>query len=243
MGKTKIGWTDKTWNPWQGCTKVSPGCANCYMYTAKARYGQDPEVVVRSKTVFDAPLKWDEPQRIFLCSWSDFFHKAADPWRAEAWEIIRQTKHHTYQILTKRHGRIVHCLPPGWPGEFSHVHLGVSAENEYWFNKRVAALGQILAAVRFVSLEPLLGPIDCGNAFDPASDGSPYFPIDWVIVGGESGPNYRSMQTEWVESIVAQCDAASVPVFVKQASGPFPGRQGLIPDDLWARKEFPEAAT
>src|SRR3990167_11527130 len=105
--KTHINWTEATWNPWHGCIKVSPGCKNCYMYREKNRYGQDPAVVVRSKpATFNAPLKWKEPARVFTCSWSDFFIKQADPWRDEAWDIIYQTPHLTYLILTKRPERI-----------------------------------------------------------------------------------------------------------------------------------------
>src|SRR3990167_6883297 len=98
--QSKIEWTNDTWNPWHGCTKVSEGCDHCYMFRDKVRYGQDPELVVRSKTTFTAPLKWKEPSLVFTCSWSDWFHKAADAWRDEAWAIIKATPHLTYQILT-----------------------------------------------------------------------------------------------------------------------------------------------
>ena len=111
---TGIGWTDATWNPWYGCTKVSPGCAHCYMFREQIRYGRDPEVVTRSKTKFADPLKWTKGRMIFTCSWSDWFHPAADAWRPEAWEIIKRTPHHTYQILTKRPERIADNLPDDW---------------------------------------------------------------------------------------------------------------------------------
>src|ERR1700730_8023129 len=148
-----IEWTQATWNPWHGCHKVSPGCAHCYMYRDKRRYGQDPSTVVRSKTSFDAPQKWDEAKVIFTCSWSDFFVAEADEWRTEAWEVIRQTPRHTYQILTKRPERIPGHLPSGWP--FPNVWLGTSVENPrfYW---RIEALKGVAASVRFLSLEPLL---------------------------------------------------------------------------------------
>src|SRR3990167_1409537 len=98
---TKISWADATWNPWQGCHHVSPGCLNCYMFSEKHMYGQDPDVVVRSKPpTFNMPLKIKEPKKIFTCSWSDWFIKEADPWRDEAWEIIKRTPQHTYLILT-----------------------------------------------------------------------------------------------------------------------------------------------
>ena len=101
MGETtKIEWTGATWNPWYGCLKVSHGCDNCYMYRDMERYGRNPSVVTRSKTQFNMPLKLKEPTLIFTCSWSDFFIREADEWRAEAWEIMRQTPQHTYQVLT-----------------------------------------------------------------------------------------------------------------------------------------------
>ena len=201
-----IEWTEATWNPGHGCTKVSPGCAHCYMYREKKRYGQEPATVVRSKTTFDAPLKWKEPQLVFTCSWSDFFIEEADPWRHEAWEIIRSTPQHAYQILTKRSQRIATSLPQGWP--FENVWLGVSVENPHFYG-RIEMLRKIPAFVRFLSLEPLLAPM-------------PHLPlagISWVIVGGESGPGCRPMKPEWVREIRDQCARGGVPFFFKQWGG------------------------
>lgn len=131
MGKhTGIAWAECTWNPWRGCTKISAGCDHCYMYRDQARYGQDPRVVTRSKTTFRDPFRWKTPKRIFTCSWSDFFHGSADPWRDQAWDIIRQTPHHTYLILTKRPGRIPRHLPSDWGDGWPHVWLGVSVESQ-----------------------------------------------------------------------------------------------------------------
>lgn len=229
---TRIGWTDATWNPWHGCRKVSPGCANCYMFTAKRRYGQTPDVVVRSKTTFRDPLKWKDPRRIFTCSWSDFFIREADAWRDEAWEIIEATPHHTYQILTKRPHRMRGRLPwsrggAPWP----HVWLGVSKELAKYYG-RIDELRRTPAALRFLSLEPLLGSLP-----DLPLDG-----IGWVIVGGDSGPGYRPMAVEWVEEIRDQCAAAGVPLFVKQDCGPREGQQGRLPDALWRLKQMPRLA-
>src|SRR5262249_34215072 len=155
---SQIEWCDATWNPWHGCHKVSPGCQHCYMYSDKARYGQDPNTVVRSKTTFGDPLKWKEPKRIFTCSCANFFIEEADAWRDEAWEIIRQTPQHTYLILTKRPERLIHCLPwvetydltpmlceDPWP----NVWLGITAENQYYFNVRMHDLAEIPCALRF----------------------------------------------------------------------------------------------
>ncbi len=201
-----IEWTEATWNPWHGCLKVSPGCAHCYMYRDKIRYGQDPAQVKRGKTTFELPLKWKEPKLIFTCSWSDFFIEEADGWRDAAWDVIRSTPQHTYQILTKRPERIASHLPPDWP--LPNVWLGVSVENPrfYW---RISALSEIPAAVHFLSLEPLLAPLP-----DLPLDG-----VSWVIVGGESGPRSRPMKPEWVCEIRDHCKEAGVPFFFKQWGG------------------------
>jgi protein gp37 len=160
---SNIGWTEDTWNPIQGCKKVSPGCKNCYMYTEKSRYGQDPSVVVRSKpATFNAPLKWKDPTLIFTCSWSDWFIEEGDEHRAEMWDIVRRTPQHTYQILTKRAHRIKDHLPEDWGDGWPNVWLGVSVENqdEVW---RLNELFKVPAVVRFASFEPLLGPIEVGH--------------------------------------------------------------------------------
>jgi protein gp37 len=238
-----IGWTDATWNPWHGCIKVSPGCKFCYMYRDKARYGQDPAQVVRSKTKFNDPLKWNEPRMVFTCSWSDFFITQADDWRDAAWNIIRATPHLTYQILTKRPERILECLPSDWDRQdrWRHVWLGVSVENAD-YRWRLEELMKVEAAVRFASFEPLLS--DVGDI----SEFLPHYPngrclhkkLGWAIIGGESGPERREMDLDACVSLVEQCRDAGVPVYVKQDSALHSGQQGRIPDSLCA-KEFPKA--
>lgn len=223
--RTGIEWTQRTYNPWQGCTKVSPGCAHCYMYREKAQYGQDPHVVVRSKPpTFGAPLKWREPALVFTCSWSDWFHEAADPWRAEAWAIVKATPHLTYQILTKRAARIRDHLPADWGQGYPNVWLGVSVENQRWID-RVYQLGMVPAHVRFVSAEPLLGPVDLTQPDPSLWHRSPIEVLQWVIVGGESGPGYRPMDLAWARSLRDQCAAAGVPFFLKQNGG-WPNKRG-----------------
>src|SRR6266566_2681172 len=208
---TGISWTESTWNPWHGCTKVSPGCKHCYMFTEKKQYGQDPTKVVRSKTKFSDPLKWNMGRLIFTCSWSDFFHEAADPWRDEAWEIIRRTPQHTYQILTKRPKRMAAHLP--WADDpWLHVWLGVSVENQDYL-WRLDKLAEIPAYTRFVSAEPLLGEVN----LLPWLEGEGI--LDWVIVGGESGPKARPMQPDWARFIRDQCAATETPFFFKQWGG------------------------
>lgn len=219
--RSKIEWTDATWNPWYGCTKVSPGCAHCYMFREQYAYGRNPELVTRSKTKFNDPLRWKEPRTIFTCSWSDFFHEAADAWRDEAWEIIRRTPQHRYLILTKRPERIADRLPwwpptaridgrgelQGWP----NIWLGVSIENRRWEERVYALLGA--AALHhdqfFVSAEPLLERVEIPWLGLKAG-------IGWVIAGGESGPGARPFDLAWARDLLHQCRAARVPFFLKQ---------------------------
>lgn len=208
MGEvTGISWTDHTWNPWHGCLKISPGCKNCYMYREKEQYGQDPFTVVRAKTVFNAPLKW-KSGRVFTCSWSDFFIEQADPWRDEAWDIIRRTPHLVYQILTKRPENVMQRLPKDWGNGWNNVWLGVSAENQEYADQRISRLCEIPAAIRFVSAEPLLAPFVLKTRW------SPY--LDWLIVGGESGPGARACDIEWINSFRYQCESGRIALFVKQ---------------------------
>lgn len=230
MGSTStIEWTDATWNPWHGCHKISPGCKFCYMFRDKKRYGQDPDVVVLSKTTFNAPLKWQEAKRIFTCSWSDWYIEEADAWRGEAYEIIRKTPQHTYQILTKRIERAV-SQSPILP--IANVWLGVSVEDPR-YKYRIDYLRCLNATVRFLSIEPLIadvGELDLRG-------------IGWVIVGGESGGrDARPMKVEWARNVRDQCVAAKVPFFFKQWGGSPSGLVSLYGRTLDQREwnEFPE---
>jgi protein gp37 len=204
MGKTNIEWTGYTWNPWSGCHKVSPGCKNCYMFSDKIRYGQDPNVVVRSKTTFNAPLKWKDPAYVFTCSWSDWFIEEADPWREEAYDIIRRTPHLTYQILTKRVDRVKDHW--WYDPHLSNAWLGVSVEDRKYGLPRIDALRELPAALRFLSIEPLLEDLGEINLTG----------IGWVILGGESGAGARPFHFGWASNIIDQCEGAGIPVFVKQ---------------------------
>lgn len=209
---TRISWTDATWNPWQGCHKVSPGCKNCYAERiVENRMGKDfREIRMSSRSTFYAPIKWTEPRKVFTCSISDFFIEEADVWRPEAWDVIRRTPRHTYQILTKRPERIEDSLPHHWGTGWPNVWLGTSTEDQERFDERIRELERVYCALRFLSCEPLLGPIDFGERIRI---------LDWVIVGGESGPNFRPMEVSWAKSIRDQCMAAGVPFFFKQSSG------------------------
>lgn len=211
MKESDIQWTGDTQNFWVGCTPVSPACKGCYMIRDSARYGFDWRTLRRTQdATFYKPLKTLTPRLIFTCSWSDFFHIEADGWRADAWRVIRLTPHHTWQILTKRPERIPECLPEDWGEGWEHVWLGVTVENQDSVH-RMELLRSIRAAVRFLSVEPLLGPIVLPSLRD----------FHWVIVGGDSGHDsgrfeYRPCELEWIESIIQQCREAGVPCFVKQ---------------------------
>lgn len=242
MGEnSKIEWTDHTWNPWMGCHKISEGCRNCYMFRERRRYGKDPEVVVRSKTRFYDPLKWEkkaaltgERKFVFACSWSDWFIEEADPIRDEAWEIVKATPHLTYQILTKRPENIPARLPKDWDEGYPNVILMVTAEDQAMANLRIPQLLKIPARLRGVSIEPMLGFVNLKqimgdhvwfdvlgkSRFDYGSDGygvaAPMIPgIDWVIVGGETGVQARPLDIRWVETIRNQCIIGNIPFFFK----------------------------
>jgi protein gp37 len=181
------------------------------------KFGKDPNVVQRSKTTFNNPLKWKEPKIIFTCSWSDFFHPDADEWRQEAWEIIKRTPQHTYQILTKRPERMTECLPSDWNGGYDNVWLGVSVENQDTAGERIPYLAETPAKLRFLSMEPLLDEVDL---FELSHD---MFKIHWIIIGGESGNEigryqYRPMELGWIMEIIGSLALHNIrtKVFVKQ---------------------------
>lgn len=213
---TRIAWTTHSWNPWRGCTKIDPGCKNCYMFTQQARYGQDPSTVTRTRTWRD-PIKWQKEAAsagkqtlVFTCSWSDWFHANADPWRQEAWAVVRQCHNLIFQILTKRADRISDCLPPDWGTGYPNVWLGVSISEPkgIW---RADELRKVPARVRFISYEPALGSL--AESLDLTG-------ISWLIYGGESGPGFRPEDKQWARDIRTRCRMAGTAFFHKQSSGP-----------------------
>lgn len=212
---SKIQWTGPTWNPWHGCTKVSAGCKFCYMFRDKERYGQNPTTVLKSKTMFDQPLKWQEPQLIFTCSWSDWFIKDADEWRPEAWKIIKNTPQHTYQILTKRPERILECLPEDWEDGYPNVWLGVSVESDAE-KHRIETLSKTPARIRFISAEPLIGELNLEDFSEILNEH-----FHWIILGGESGNKtgkylFRECKLEWFTKLIDVSRKTNMKVFVKQ---------------------------
>jgi protein gp37 len=240
---SSIEWTEATWNPVTGCTKVSPGCAHCYAETFAERfrgvsghsYESGFDLTLRPERL-DLPLRWSRPRRIFVNSMSDLFHEGVpDAFVAAVFSVMERAGRHTFQVLTKRPERaaaLAYALP--WP---PNVWMGTSIENRR-FLSRADALRRISAAVHFLSCEPLLGPLelDLGG-------------IDWVIVGGESGPRARPMRPAWARSIRDQCHRQDVAFFFKQwgahdAGGRRVGkaRAGRLLDGrTW--DELPEQAT
>jgi len=217
--RSAIEWTDATWNPVRGCVKVSPGCKHCYAETFAERFrgvprhpfeqGFDLRLVPEK---LDVPLRWRSSRRIFVNSMSDLFQEGVPTeYIARVGRVMQAAYWHTYQVLTKRHERMRELLRGelSWMGKLSHVWFGVSVEDRRHGLRRVDALRGTPAAIRFLSIEPLLedlGPIDLTG-------------IDWVIVGGESGPRARLMREEWVLSIRNRCRDAGVPFFFKQWGG------------------------
>lgn len=212
--KSNIEWTEMTWNPVTGCTKISQGCKNCYAermakrLTAmgSARYKNGFQVTLHPD-LLDAPRRWRQPRVVFVNSMSDLFHEDVPlAYIQRVFETMRECPQHTFQVLTKRSERLAQCgqqLP--WP---RNVWMGVSVEDAR-VTQRILDLQGVPAAVRFLSLEPLIGPLEK----------LPLGGIDWVIVGGESGPRARPVQRAWVDSIFRQCRAAGVPFFFKQWGG------------------------
>ncbi len=213
--KTIIAWTSKTWNPWKGCTHVSPGCDHCYADRQMTRLGLNFSVVTRTKT-WGEPLRWQKAaeqagrvETVFTCSWSDWFHRDADQWREEAWQVVRACPNLHFQILTKRAERMARHLPPDWGDGYLNVWLGVSVESPK-YKWRLGYLRKCPARVRFVSAEPLLEDLELMPAEVQG--------IDQIIVGGESGPAYRPMDHEWARRILDLCRQEGVAFFFKQSS-------------------------
>jgi len=278
--KSKIEWTEATWNPVVGCTKVSAGCANCYaekMAYRLACMGQEKYQVVISvdgglwnhkifcdEATLDKPRHWRKPRRIFVCSMGDLFHPdVPESFIAKVFNVIRERDYgngghpgHTFQILTKRPERAAELLPrlrfdPAGEGKvffanraiglsltylLKNLWLGVTCENQATADKRIPQLLQIPAAVRFVSVEPMLGPVDLEYVKDYTKPNRfckyeriyallgersvlghriTEEKLDWVIIGCETGPGRRPCKLEWVRDLIKRCDAAKVPVFIK----------------------------
>ena len=236
--KTSIEWTEATWNPVTGCSKVSPGCAHCYAESVSLRFGWSrkawlPEHAVENVVLHEdrlgQPLRWRRPRMIFVNSMSDLFHELV-PLRfiERVFDVMALAERHTFQVLTKRHERMATLAPQlDWP---PNVWMGVSIENRRWL-ERADYLRRVPSVVRFVSAEPLLGSLD---GLDLAG-------INWLIAGGESGPRHRPVRAEWLRELRDRCEAEGVAFFFKQWGGPRSKSGGRTLDDReWS--EMPSAA-
>lgn len=225
MAKSSIEWTDATWNPVTGCTKISPGCKHCYaermakrlMAMGQRNYANGFELTLQPH-MLELPLKWRQPSQVFVNSMSDLFHMDVPAsYIQKVFDVMRRAHWHQYQVLTKRSERLRE-LAPKLPWE-AQIWMGVSVENEDYLY-RIDDLRRTGAQIKFLSLEPLLGPLPKLNLRG----------IDWVIVGGESGPGARSMDADWVRQIRDRCLRANVPFFFKQWGGAVKIRNGRILD-------------
>ena len=232
---TKIEWAQETWNPITGCSKISEGCQNCYAERmAKRLAGRsgypkaDPFKVTFHPERLTQPHKWKKPRMIFVCSMGDLFHEGVDPgWLTDVFGVMHRNPQHTFILLTKRPENV----PAHKTWHRKNIWLGVTAENQQRADERIPTLLKIPAAVRFVSVEPMLGPVlltDMEGAdiykrrwledwIVPGGDGGGDTPgLDWVICGGETGRGARLMAMGWARSLRDQCEAAQVPFFFKK---------------------------
>ena len=211
--KSNISWTDATWNPHFGCKKVSEGCKFCYMHRILEGQKKDGNLIFQSPSEIEKPKQWKNPKLIFTCSMSDFFIEETDEWRDKYWEVIKETKHHTYLILTKRPERIKDCLPKDWSIEnYPNVWLGVTVESNKVIN-RIHYLEDIECSVKWVSFEPLLSEIYLKDRELSI--------INWAVIGGESGNDtgkylYRKSELSWFLSLMYQLSIKGTPLFFKQ---------------------------
>jgi len=233
--RSTIEWTDATWNPVTGCTRVSPGCKHCYaarmakrLQAMGVRQYHNGFQVTTHQEILDAPLRWRKPRTVFVNSMSDLFHEAIPlEFVQRTFDVMQRASWHLFQVLTKRpEVAVARAGAPPWP---PNVWIGTSVENADYL-ERIRILRAVPARLRFLSLEPLLGPI----SELPLAD------VDWVIGGGESGPRARPMNEEWVKEIRDQCVAAGVPFFFKQWGGVNKKRTGRILDGrTWGQVPSP----
>lgn len=236
--KSTIEWTQSTWNPVTGCTKISAGCMNCYAERmakrlnamGQANYANGFALTMHEHAL-ELPLRWKSPQTVFVNSMSDLFHEDVPlKFVLKVFDIMNRAGWHNFQILTKRADRLLE-LDRRLPWQ-ENIWMGVSVENTDYV-QRIDALRRTRAYTKFLSLEPLLGPL-------PDLD---FSGIDWVIVGGESGPKARPMMEEWVIGIRDQCLAAKVPFFFKQWGGPKKKRAGRsLEGKIWSEMPAPAFA-
>ncbi|KAB2841181.1 MAG: phage Gp37/Gp68 family protein [Burkholderiales bacterium] len=239
---TAIGWTDSTFNPWIGCQKVGPGCDHCYAEADfdqrkhRAKWGAGEPRSRTSAANWKNPLRWEREhaeffaehgrrRRVFCASLGDVFDNAVPmEWRQDLFELIEKTPHLDWLLLTKRVGNVQPLIrevrPADWLAECRNVWLGVTICNQQEADRDIPKLVALPANVRFLSIEPLLGAVDLARWLDDGGNGMALAgTVDWVIIGGESGPCARPMDGAWVQRIRQQCASSGVPVFFKQWGG------------------------
>jgi protein gp37 len=232
---SSIEWTDHTFNPWWGCVKVSPACAHCYAETFARRVGQDVWGLHAERRFFGEahwaePLRWNRQlqresgrRRVFCASMADVFedNPSVAGTRARLWDLIRETPNLDWQLLTKRPANISRMLPSDWGSGYINVWLGTTVENQKYAEERIPHLLGVPARIRFLSCEPLLGPLNLSRWFYiRATRGvRRRGTLHWVIAGGESGRSARPMEREWLVGLHEQCEKAGVAFFFKQWGG------------------------
>lgn len=250
MGDTTIEWTDKVWNPVTGCDRVSPGCDNCYAERIATRFGRPFLGAVECHPErLDLPLRWRKPRRVFVNSVSDLFHPEVPlDFILDVWATMAAAPKHTFQILTKRPQRMAQVVGSMEWDPLPNVWLGTSVENQRYADLRIPHLLATPAAVRFLSVEPLLGPVSLRDewlrpnhasiASEPSVRSRDI--VGWCIVGGESGIGARPVEADWVRTLRDECVTAAVPFFFKQWGGRTPKANGRELDGrVW--DEYPEA--
>jgi protein gp37 len=220
MAETTISWADFTFNPWIGCTKVGPGCDNCYAEDDfdrrkhRVRWGAGNPRSRTASSTWRVPIAWNRKAaetghrpRVFCASLADVFDNEVDPhWRADLWDLIRATPLLRWMLLTKRIGNVMKMVPPDWP--FPHAGIMATIVNQEEWDRDFGKLMSVPAPWHGVSLEPLLGPVDIGASL-----------FDWAIVGGESGRHYRNIKADWVRSLRDQCARNGIAFHFKQWNG------------------------
>ena len=269
MGKqTNIEWAHATWSPWHGCLKVSSGCQFCYAESLSKRFGQNiwgPESTTTRRIMSDyhwsQPLVWNrqaqaaqQRMRVFPSMCDPFeSHHLLNGERERFWNLIEKTPWLDWLLLTKRPENVTEMVPRKWlleaprssywPNQWpANVWIGTSVENQEYANIRINQLCQIPAQIRFLSLEPLIGPIDLEESLDIATCGLSDGQIDWIICGAESGPKARPMDLNWVRTIRDQCKQGKIPFFFKQTATN--GKKESMPEldgEVWA--QYPEVQT
>lgn len=208
------------WNPWHGCRKYSEGCHNCYVYRIDRSFGKDASKVGKTASYYlarqkkrDNSYKLPSGSNVYICMSSDFFVEEADPYRNEIWEMIKERQDINFNIVTKRIVRFMQCIPDDWDKGYDHVTIGCTIENQHQCDVRLPLFLSLPIKHRFIICEPLLGSIDFRSQLD--------IRIEYVVVGGESGPEARPCDYSWVLDIREQCIESSVSFYFKQTGESF----------------------